>query len=100
MVRYIGMDRKYYGPFKACEEATIEEAFAEAFRRHGYAEIVEGAASTPKAEAPEEGAETWEEAKKRYEKWRVESSPAPKTEGSPHNNPNEFERIRALFKVV
>ena len=100
MVRYIGMDRKYYGPFKACEEAVIEEAFAEAFRRHGFAEIVEGAASTPKAEAPEEGAESWEEAKKRYEKWRVESSPAPKTEGSPHNNPNEFERIRALFKVV
>jgi hypothetical protein len=73
MVRYIGMDRRYYGPFKACEEATIEETFAEAFRRHGYAEILEGAAPTPKAEeAAEKEAETWEEAKKRYEKWRVE----------------------------
>ncbi|MCR6692688.1 MAG: hypothetical protein MRT15_09870, partial [archaeon YNP-LCB-003-016] len=38
MVRYIGMDRRYYGPFKSCEEAVIEKSFADAFKRHGYVE--------------------------------------------------------------
>jgi hypothetical protein len=69
MVRYIGFDRRRYGPFKACEEAAVEEGFAEAFIKHGYAEPV-GAPPPPRpAEAREVG---WEEAKKAYMRWRVE----------------------------
>jgi hypothetical protein len=41
MVRYIGIDRKYYGPFKACQVAVIEEKFAQVFAKHGYVEILE-----------------------------------------------------------
>ena len=76
MVRFIGMDRRYYGPFKACEEAVIEKPFADAFLRHGYVEVLgEGRSSSPRgheSEETEEGEKTWEEAKKEYMKWRVE----------------------------
>jgi hypothetical protein len=75
MVRYIGMDRRYYGPFKSCEEAVIEKTFADAFKRAGYVEILtSGGQSSPSAPKPtEEGkAETWEEAKEKYLKWRIE----------------------------
>ena len=69
MVRYIGFDRRRYGPFRACEEAAVEEGFAEAFIRHGYAEP---AGAPPPPKPPEAKELSWEEAKKMYMRWRVE----------------------------
>ena len=40
MVRFVGMDRRTYGPFKAGEEAIIEKPFAEAFEKAGYVQII------------------------------------------------------------
>jgi hypothetical protein len=40
MVRFVGMDRRTYGPFKAGEEAVIEKPFAEAFEKAGYAQVI------------------------------------------------------------
>jgi len=60
MVRYIGIDRKYYGPFKACQVAVIEEKFAQVFAKHGYVEILEqGAVQGSEGSKKSEGG--WEE---------------------------------------
>jgi hypothetical protein len=75
MVRYIGRDRKYYGPFKASEEAVIEKPFAEAFQKAGYVEVLPGGGgSSPGFEpgTPKPAEKSWEEAKKEYLKWKAE----------------------------
>jgi len=40
MVRFIGTDRKVYGPFRTHEEAVIPTQHAEIFEKHRYVEIV------------------------------------------------------------
>jgi len=41
MVRFMGIDKKMYGPFKTHEEAVIEEAFADIFKKHTYVEVLQ-----------------------------------------------------------
>jgi hypothetical protein len=40
MVRFIGTDRKVYGPFRTHEEAVIPTPHAEVFEKHRYIEII------------------------------------------------------------
>lgn len=40
MVRFIGTDRKVYGPFRTHEEAVIPAQHAEVFEKHRYIEII------------------------------------------------------------
>jgi hypothetical protein len=40
MVRFMGVDRRMYGPFKAHEEAIIPVQHAEVFKKYRYIEIV------------------------------------------------------------
>jgi len=46
MVRFIGTDRKVYGPFRTHEEAVIPAQHAEIFEKHRYVEIKQGSVST------------------------------------------------------
>jgi hypothetical protein len=54
MVRFIGTDRKVYGPFRAHEEAVIPAQHAEIFEKHRYVEIIkQGSASTHNLSNPQ-----------------------------------------------
>lgn len=54
MVRFIGTDRKVYGPFRAHEEAVIPAQHAEIFEKHRYIEIIkQGGASTHSSSNPQ-----------------------------------------------
>ncbi|MDH5481697.1 MAG: hypothetical protein OEY22_02295 [Candidatus Bathyarchaeota archaeon] len=54
MVRFIGTDRKVYGPFRAHEEAVIPTQHAEIFEKHRYIEVIEqGVANTHSSSNPQ-----------------------------------------------
>lgn len=54
MVRFIGTDRKVYGPFRAHEEAVIPMQHAEIFEKHRYIEVTkQGGASTHRSSNPQ-----------------------------------------------
>jgi hypothetical protein len=54
MVRFIGTDRKVYGPFRAHEEAVIPMQHAEIFEKHRYIEVIkQGGASTHNLSNPQ-----------------------------------------------
>lgn len=54
MVRFIGTDRKTYGPFRAHEEAVIPTQHAEIFEKHRYVEVVkQGVASMHSSSNPQ-----------------------------------------------
>jgi len=54
MVRFIGTDRKVYGPFRTHEEAVIPAPHAEVFEKHRYIEIIkEGSSSTYSSPNPQ-----------------------------------------------
>ena len=54
MVRFIGTDRKTYGPFRAHEEAVIPMQHAEIFEKHRYVEVIkQGVASTHSSSNPQ-----------------------------------------------
>lgn len=40
MVRYIGFDRKYYGPYKTGETAVIEKRYADHFSKYKFVEVI------------------------------------------------------------
>ena len=53
MVRFIGTDRKVYGPFRTHEEAVIPAPHAEVFEKHRYIEIIkEGSSSSSTYSSP------------------------------------------------
>ena len=54
MVRFIGTDRKVYGPFRAHEEAVIPILHAEIFEKHRYIEVIkQGVASMHSSSNPQ-----------------------------------------------
>jgi hypothetical protein len=54
MVRFIGTDRKVYGPFRTHEEAVIPAPHAEVFEKHRYIEIIkEGSTQTHSSPNPQ-----------------------------------------------
>ena len=54
MVRFIGTDRKVYGPFRTHEEAVIPVQHADIFEKHRYIEIMkQGSASTHNLSDPQ-----------------------------------------------
>jgi len=54
MVRFIGTDRKVYGPFRAHEEAVIPTQHAEIFEKHRYIDLIkQGVASTHNLSNPQ-----------------------------------------------
>jgi hypothetical protein len=54
MVRFIGTDRKVYGPFRTHEEAVIPAQHAEIFEKHRYIEVVkQGVASMHSSSNPQ-----------------------------------------------
>jgi hypothetical protein len=80
MVRFMGMDRRSYGPFTKDEEAVIPSEHADIFERHRYVEIVVRAGG----------------------EFMKGSSPLPRT---PHasihsNSPEERQTITTEYKIL
>jgi hypothetical protein len=80
MVRFMGMDRRSYGPFTKDEEAVIPSEHADIFERHRYVEIVARAGG----------------------EFMKGSSPLPRTPHAPiHNNsPAERQTITTEYKIL